>query len=221
MSGRCAVLFDVDGTLVDSNYFHTIAWFRAFQMAGRAVEMTAIHRAIGMGSEEMVEYLASGVDPQVDDWRQEQFRSFRGEIRPTPGACDLVRAVATEGALAVYATSGKPEDIEHMRSVIGADPWVHDVVNSSEVDSAKPEPDIFRTALYCAGVPADRAIVVGDSVWDVVAARRCGVECVGLMSGGISGGELIEAGAIAVYRTPQHLLDELRTSPVGALLVTS
>jgi len=111
------VLFDVDGTLVDSNYFHTVAWFRAFQRAGRFVEITAIHRSIGMGSDQMIEHLASGVDPGVNDWHQEEFGGLRAEVRPTCGARELVRAVAIARATALYATSGKPNDIEHMPSI--------------------------------------------------------------------------------------------------------
>ena len=115
------------------------------------------------------------------------------------------------------AAGGSPEDTDILRQTIGADTWVDAVVNASEVDSSKPSPNIFEVALEKAGVGADHAIVVGDSVWDIEAAGKCGLRCVTLTTGGISRSELEEAGAAAVYRSPAELLAHLDASPVGAL----
>jgi HAD superfamily hydrolase (TIGR01509 family) len=218
MASRCAVLLDVDGTLVDSNYLHTLSWARAFRRGDRTVLFTDIHRCIGMGGDQLMQRLIGEEDEQIHAWSKEEFATLRDEVRPTPGAADLVRALAERGATVVYATSGSPDDTEALRRTIGADRWVDAVVNAGEVDSSKPSPNIFEVALERAGVGADAAIVVGDTVWDVEAARSCGLRCVTVLSGGISRAELEAAGAAAVYRSPQDLLDRLDAGPVGELL---
>lgn len=218
MTKPCAVLLDVDGTLVDSNYFHVLAWFRAFRRGQRVAQLTAIHRLVGMGADQLVARLTGGQDEQLEAWWKEEFGELRGEILPTPGAGDLVRTLSERGAATVYATSGQPQDVEVLRQVIGADDWVNAVVNSSEVEGSKPAPDIFELALRRVGVGAEQAIVVGDTVWDVEAAMACGLGCVGLTTGGISRAELSAAGAVAVYDSPEHLLTTLDSSPVGELL---
>src|ERR687893_155439 len=143
-----AVLLDVDGTLVDSNYFHTVAWWRALRAKGHVVPMARIHRLVGMGADTFLEELL-----------------------------------------------GKPDDVEVLRRTLGADEWIDGAVNSSEVEASKPAPDIFGRALEVAGATPDEAVVVGDTVWDVKAAAACGITCVTVTCGGISGAELQEAGA--------------------------
>jgi HAD superfamily hydrolase (TIGR01549 family) len=214
-----AVLLDVDGTLVDSNYFHAIAWFRAFRQHDVTITFNEIHRLIGMGADQMLERLVPDEDqkPYEDAW-QRNFIELRDEIPATPGACDLVRTLKVRGLTTVYATSGKPDDVEALRKVIGADEYVDHAINSSEVEASKPASDIFELAMQCAEVTADRAMVIGDTVWDVEAAAACGLRCITVRTGGISEAELREAGAIAVYDSPQHLLDELTDSPLARLL---
>ena len=221
MAKRCAVLLDVDGTLVDSNYFHAVAWYRAFRRGDRTIHLTNIHRLVGMGADQFLERLVGDHDEQLEEWWKEEFAPLRDEIVPTPGAADLVRTLSERGAATVYATSGQPDDVEALRKTIGADDWVDAVVNSSEVESSKPAPDIFELALERAGVGADRAIVVGDTVWDVEAARACGLACVAVTTGGISRPELEAAGAAAVYESPEDLLRDLDASPVGRLLAAT
>jgi HAD superfamily hydrolase (TIGR01549 family) len=213
-----AVLLDVDGTLVDSNYFHTVAWFRAFRAHGKTFTFNEIHRLIGMGADQLLDRLVGDEDDGIEDAWQKEFAELRDEIPATPGAGDLVRTLHERGLTTVYATSGKPDDVEAMRKVIDADEYVDHVVNSEEVDESKPASDIFELALTRAGVNAERAIVVGDTVWDVVAAAACGLRCVALRTGGISEGELRYAGAVAVYESPEHLLTELDNSPLARLL---
>ena len=117
----------------------------------------------------------------------------------------------------MYATSGSAEDVGTLRAIIGADPWIASAVNSGEVDASKPAPDIFRLAMSRVDADPGRTIVIGDSVWDVLAAQACGIGCVAVTCGGISAAELTTAGALAVYRDPQDLLEHLAESPIAAL----
>src|SRR3954453_6495221 len=213
-----AVLLEFAGTLVDSNYFYAIAWFRAFRRHDRTITFNQIHRLIGMGADQLLEQLVGDEHEGIEDAWQDEFQKLRDEIQPTPGAAELVRALHERGLTTVYATSGKSDDVEALRKVIGADDYVDHDVNSEEVDESKPAPDIFELALRRAGVTAETAIVVGDTVWDVQAAAACGLKCVAVLTGGISEAELRDAGALEVYESPEHLLRELDNSPLARLL---
>jgi HAD superfamily hydrolase (TIGR01509 family) len=214
---RSAVLLDIDGTLVDSNYFHALAWFRSFREHGHDVLLTDLHRLVGMGADQLIDHILGHEDGSVEEGWAQAFAPLRDEIIATPGAQDLVRALSERGHATVYATSGQPQDVEALRGVIGADEWIDETVNSEEVEASKPAPDIFELALERAGVRSEDAVVVGDTVWDVEAARACGVACVTVTTGGISRGELEAAGADAVYASPRDLLDHLADSPIGRL----
>jgi HAD superfamily hydrolase (TIGR01549 family) len=209
-----AVLLDVDGTLVDSNYFHTLAWHRAFRGAGITIEMADIHQAIGMGADQLLQHLLGPGDfgDELELRWHEEFLQFVPEIQPTPGGRDLIRVLAGHGAVNIYATSGQEQDVTSLRKVIDADAWIHDAVNASEVRSSKPAPDIFELAIERAGVPAHRAVVVGDTIWDVQAAAAAGIACIALTSGGIARQALYDSGATEVYRTPHELATEMTTS---------
>jgi HAD superfamily hydrolase (TIGR01509 family) len=204
-----AVLLDLDGTLVDSNYFHTEAWFRALSGAGHVVPMARIHRLVGMGADQLLEELLGEHDEAVEEAWQAEFARLRDEIPALPGAAGLVRVVKERGATVVLATSGKPDDVDALRRTLGADDWIDAAVNSSEVESSKPAPDIFARALEVVGADPADAVVVGDTVWDVKAASACGVPCVALTCGGIARAELEEAGAVAVRRDPADLVADL------------
>ena len=221
MSSPVTVLLDIDGTLVDTNYFHTLAWYRALRRSGRTVEMSTIHRLIGMGSDQFLSRLIDGEDARIEEWWQEHFAALRPEVHVTPGAAELVRTLKERGATTVYASSGQPDDVRFFRDLIGADQWIDEVVNSSEVEASKPAPDIFELALARAGAAPNAAMVIGDTVWDVEAAAACGLRCVAVTTGGISRAELAAAGAAAVYDSPAALLAELATSPLGPLLASS
>ena len=213
-----AALLDLDGTLVDSNYFHIEAWFRALAGAGHTVPMARIHRLVGMGADQFLEELLGDYYEAIEEAWQERFVEVRDDIPALPGAADLVRTLKERGATVVLATSGKPDDVEVLRSTLGADEWIDAAVSSSDVESSKPAPDIFARALEVAGVgPAD-ALVVGDTVWDVKAAAACGLSCVAVTSGGISEPELREAGAASVHRDAEDLVACLDRSPFGRLL---
>ncbi len=220
-SGPRAVLFDVDGTLVDSNYLHVHAWVQAFADAGRPVDAWRVHRRIGMGSGRLLrELLGDDTGDLADRVKQEhtaRYADLAGLLRPFDGARELVQALADRGARVVLATSAAPEEVERLREVLGVDDLVQ-VTASQDVDEAKPEPELVEVALERAGVPADRAVFVGDSVWDVQAAVRAGVPCVAVLSGGTSAAELTEAGAVAVHDDVAVLLRDLEAGAPGNLL---
>jgi HAD superfamily hydrolase (TIGR01509 family) len=216
-SPRGAALLDVDGTLVDTTFHHALAWWRACIDGGVPTPLWRLHRLIGMGADQLVDEVAGGERPDLEERWIEHFDGMKAELRPLPGAKDLVEALAERGLRVVYATSGREEDVGLQRELVGADDWVTEVVNSGEVEASKPAPDIFRLALERAEVSPERAVVVGDTVWDAKAAAACGVTCIGVRSGGIGDAELREAGAVAVYDDAAHLAAELDRSAFATL----
>lgn len=217
-TSAAGVVFDVDGTLIDNSYFHTVAWWRAFRHFDLDIPMYAIHRCIGMGSDKLVVRLAGRELEGVSEEQGRQFAKFRQEMRAFPGAGDLLRAVAGRGSAVVLGTSAKGEEVPAMRAVIGADEAIAHVTSSEDVPNSKPAPDIFAAATEAAGLDLARSIAVGDTGWDIEAARRLGIGCIAVLSGGWSRAELESAGAIAVYRHVADLLERLDESPIAALL---
>ena len=216
-----AVLFDIDGTLVDSNYLHVHAWTRAFLDGGHPVDAAQVHRGMGMGSELLLpELLGEDVAQESGADLKERHSAVYAELAPLlrvfDGAQELVREVGRRGARTVLATSASAGELERLRAVLGLDDVVDGVASAKDVEDAKPAPDLSESALELAGVPAERAVMVGDAVWDVIAAQRAGVACVGVLTGGTSEAELLEAGAVAVYRDVATLLAELDASPLAA-----
>ena len=213
-AGR-AVLFDVDGTLVDTNYLHVLAWRRVFLERGEP-EITGarIHRLVGMGTDELIETLFGRSRPELKPERDRQFDALNAEIRAFPGAGDLLRAVHDRGVRVVLATSAEKSDLEALLEAIDADDAIDGVTSAGEVEQAKPAPDLFCVALEEAGTAPETTVVVGDTVWDVKAATRAGLPCVAVTSGGISRAELEAAGAVAVYEDVGALLAELDRSPL-------
>jgi HAD superfamily hydrolase (TIGR01509 family) len=211
------VLVDVDGTLVDSNYHHTIAWSRALRDHGYNARLAAIHRLIGMGSTQLLETLIGrGDDAIAKSWRA-HFDELLPEVVALDGAAELLRALHGRGLTVVLATSSPADLLEEFRSKIGADDAVDVVVTASDVEEAKPEPDVFEASLAKADLRRERAIVLGDSVWDAQAAARAQLPCVALETGGFSRAELADEGVVAVYRDPADLLEHLDDSPIGIL----
>jgi HAD superfamily hydrolase (TIGR01509 family) len=216
--GRSGVLVDVDGTLVDTNYLHTVAWARAFHSLGEWAPMNAIHRLVGMGGDQLVPELFGRQIDGADDAHAESWAALKDEARPFPGAAELLRLLHEVGLVVVLATSASPDDVTEMRKRLGADDAIDAVVDGGDVERSKPAPDIFETARASAGIDLARVLVIGDSVWDVEAARAARMACIAVESGGFSRHELSEAGAIAVYKDVQELADQLLTSPIAALI---
>ena len=212
------VLFDIDGTLVDSNYQHAYAWWRALQEHGHRIPMFEIHRRIGMGSDNLLEELIGEYSEELSTARARHFRPLSLELTPFEGASDLLRAVHGRGSNVVLATSANKEDLAVLLKVIDADGAIDQVTSAADVEHSKPSPDVFQRALEISGLDPERAIVVGDTAWDIEAARKIGLRCVCVESGGWSPKDLLAAGAVAVFRTVKELLDQLDESPIGALL---
>ena len=212
-----AVLFDVDGTLLDTNYLHVMAWWESFMERGHEVSCFDIHRAIGRGASDLVETLLGEPDEEVAQAHDQRFAELRQRMIPFHGAADLARACAARGLRVVLATSGNAGDVEDFRAKLGIDDVVHAVVNSGDVEHSKPAPDIVLAALEAAGVPADRAVLVGDTVYDVRAAKAAGVQAVSVLAGGIGESELRQEEPAAVYGNCAELLDGLADSPIGQL----
>jgi HAD superfamily hydrolase (TIGR01509 family) len=212
-----AVLFDVDGTLMDTNYLHTVAWWEAFRQMKHTVSMASIHRAIGMGADHLLEHLLGKDRDQDEDEAISTahlvlYAQYSPRLPPLEGAADLLRGCAARDWKVVLASSAKSKELEAMRQSLGADDAITAVTSADDVKASKPAPDLVETALKRAAVPADRAVFVGDTVWDVYACRRAGVRCLGVLTGGISAAELLGAGAAAVYEGPADLLARIDDS---------
>jgi HAD superfamily hydrolase (TIGR01509 family) len=224
-SSRPAVLFDIDGTLVDSNYLHVHAWQRAFDRVGFGVEGWRIHRSIGMDGTSLVTSLTTDApDDMVERLKELHSQYYRDTVellRPLPGATALLDGVAALGLQVVLATSAPNDELSILRNVLGRDEILSAVTSSDDVDVAKPRPDIVEVALDRAGVTGDRAVFVGDTVWDVQAASRAGVPCLCVLSGGISRQELDAEGAAAVFDNSLQLLQNIRQTPIAALMATT
>ena len=217
-----AVLFDIDGTLVDSNYAHVAAWSRALDDVGHPVDSWRIHRGIGMDSQLLLHDLLGGragdLGEEASRLNSEYYLAAAGSLRAFAHARELVDAVAARGLQVVLATSAPDDELELLRSVMGIDDTVAVVTSAGDVDQAKPAPDVVQVALARAEAQPGEAIMVGDSVWDVRGAAAAGVPCIGLLSGGTGRLELLEAGAIAVYDDAGDLLAHLDDSPIAGLV---
>lgn len=213
-----AVLLDIDGTLADSNYVHAFAWARAFRELGHPVDTWRIHRRIGMGGDLLLaELLGDRLDElgeAVKERHSAYYEQAAAEVRRFAGVPELVDALVERGVRVVLASSASSDEMEILERVLDVSDTVHAVTSAQDVDDAKPDPDLVQTALDAVQVPAERAVFVGDTVWDVEAAARAGVPCVGVRTGGISAAELTDAGAVAVYDSVAAILADLDSSPL-------
>ena len=203
-----AMFLDIDGTLMDTNYLHIEAW--AFEEVGARPPRSRIHHEVGKGSDKLIpEFVEDGKAERVSELHSEYYAELQERGHPLPGAKELVASLAERGYEVWLATSAKPEELEHHMQELGAEGKIAWVVSSDEAEEAKPAPDIFGLALERAGVSPEDAVVVGDSVWDVEAAKDAGVRAAAVMTGGaFSRAELEEAGAYAVYDDCHELLDD-------------
>ena len=222
-------LLDIDGTLVDSNYQHALAWFRAFRDHGVIVPVWECHRAIGMGGDQLVAHVA---DEQTEKRLGEQIRESQGEhyarmvdeVQPLPGARDLVLALKAAGHTIVMASSATQEEVDHYLDLLAARTLADAWTGAGDVQETKPKPDLVLAALQKAAelrdgedvkAAAKDAVLIGDSVWDVEAAARAKVRTYGVLTGGFSEAELTEAGAESVFGSVQTLVDALHDTELG------
>jgi HAD superfamily hydrolase (TIGR01509 family) len=221
MEGRSRIaILDVDGTLVDTNYHHAIAWFRAFRRHFLTLPVWRIHRHIGMGGDQLVAALAGDeveerLGDSIRDAESELYRELIGEVQAMEGSRELIEDLKKEGNVVVLASSAKEWEVEHYIELLGAAEIVDDWTTSSDVERTKPQPDLVHAALDKAGTEGD-ALLIGDTVWDVEAAARAGVETLAVLTGGFSEAELRDAGAKDVFTSVEELRQSLIETPLSA-----
>ncbi|HST32668.1 MAG TPA: HAD family hydrolase [Solirubrobacteraceae bacterium] len=198
-------ILDIDGTLVDTNYQHALAWYRAFRKHGLVLPIWRIHRHIGMGGDQLLPALSDedferehGEDVREDE--KDLYMEMIGEVEPMRDARRLIEEIKRRGHTAVLASSAKDEEVEHYLELLDARSLADGWTSSADVQSTKPEPDLVHAALQKAGADAGDAVMIGDTPYDVEAAKRAGVPTIAVLTGGFSEVELREAGAVAVSR---------------------
>jgi HAD superfamily hydrolase (TIGR01509 family) len=212
-------ILDVDGTLVDTNYQHTLAWYRAFCEHDIVLSVWRIHRHIGMGGDQLVPALTSErVERELgDDIRDAESRYYRqliGEVRPTQDARHLIEDLHERGNTVLLASSAKQQELDHYLQLLDARDLVDGWTSSADVKATKPAPDIVQVALDRADADAGEAVMIGDSPWDAKSAARAGVGTIAVMTGGFSEEELTDAGASAVYQSVAELRRDLDRTPL-------
>jgi HAD superfamily hydrolase (TIGR01549 family) len=215
---RPAAILDIDGTLVDTNYHHAVAWYRAFRQHGVVVPLWRIHRHMGMGGDQLVASLA-GDDFERDlgdDVRAAEkplYKAMIEEVEPLAHARELIVRLAERGHPVILASSAKADEVDHYLDLLDARDIADAWTTSADVEATKPQPDLIQSAV--AKSPVDEAVMVGDSTWDCIAAERAGVQTIAVLTGGFSDLELREAGASCVFEDLADLLDKLDGTPLG------
>ncbi len=213
-----AAILDVDGTLVDTNFHHAIAWYRAFRQHEITLPVWRIHRAIGMGGDHIVKELA-GEDAErekgedIRSAEKAQYMALIDEVEPLEGSRELIEDLKERGKPVVLASSAKPDEIEHYLDLLDARDLTDDWTSAGDVEATKPEPDLVNAALEKAGT--DDGVLVGDSTWDIESAKRAGIETVAVLTGGFGEDELRRTGAVQVYESIEALRRELDSSPLA------
>jgi len=214
-----AAILDVDGTLVDTNYHHTLAWYRAFKQSGIVLPIWRIHRHIGMGGDQLVGALGG---EQLEDEKGDDIRAAESvlygelidEVQPLEGARELIEDLRQRGHAVVLASSAKPHEVDHYLDLLDARELVDSWTTSGDVEATKPEPDLVVAAVEKAG--GGNAVMVGDSTWDCEAAKRAGLDTIAVLTGGFSAAELRDAGALVVYSSIVELRESLDETALAA-----
>jgi HAD superfamily hydrolase (TIGR01549 family) len=207
-----AAIFDIDGTLVDTNYQHALAWYRAFRQQGIVMPIWQIHRAIGIGSDRVVEMLAgeeveAKLGETLRDAQGPLYKEMIDEVEPMKGAHELLRDLKRAGHPVILASSAEEQEAERYIDLLNARDFVDGYTTSADVKASKPEPDIVHAAMEKAG--GGPAVMIGDSTWDCKAATGAKLPSIGVLTGGFSEQELTEAGATVVFDSVEHLRDHL------------
>jgi HAD superfamily hydrolase (TIGR01509 family) len=211
-------ILDIDGTLVDTNYQHALAWWRAFKQHDELVPIWRIHRSVGMGGDKLIAALCG---EQVEEEKGDDIRAAEKalylamieEVVPLDGARDLITDLKDAGKTVVLASSAKANELDHYLDLLDVRDVVDEWTSSADVEETKPAPDLVEIAMNKA--TSDDAVMLGDSVWDCEAAKRAGIETVAVMTGGFSEDELRDAGAVAVFESLQDLRKKIADTPLG------
>ena len=212
-------ILDVDGTLVDTNYHHAIAWFRAFLRHDMVVPVWRVHRHIGMGGDQLIAAVAGDeveehAGDEIREAESELYRELIDEVRTMEGSRELIEDLRERDNVVVLASSAKDWEVEHYLDLLDAREIVDAWTTSADVEQTKPEPDLIRAALEKADADGE-AMLIGDTVWDVEAAKRAGVETLAVLTGGFSKQELRDAGARDVFTSVEELRQSLQQTALG------
>ena len=213
-----AAILDIDGTLVDTNYHHAVAWYRAFRQHDVMLPVWQIHRGMGMGGDQLIAHLAGDEveEEKGDDIRAAEkalYLTFIEEVEPFDGARDFIAELRERGLTVVLASSAKATELDHYLDLLDTRELADDWTSSADVETTKPAPDLVQAAMEKAGTKD--AVMVGDTPWDIEAAERAGIETIAVLTGGFSADELRKAGAAAVYESIAELRERIGDSPLG------
>jgi HAD superfamily hydrolase (TIGR01549 family) len=218
-----AVIFDLDGTLIDSNEAHVLAWDRTFRHFGKSFTIEQLRKHIGKGVDQYLpEFLSpeevGTIGKQIDEYRSNLFKKeYLPHLRPFPGVRDLFERIKRDGKRIALATSGKRQELRFYKKLAKIEDLTDCEVTADDADKSKPAPDLFEATLKNLGdPPAETVRNVGDTPYDVEGARKVGIATIAVLCGGFSEAELRGAGAIAIYKDPADLLKHYETSPIGA-----
>ncbi|MDQ6807106.1 MAG: HAD family hydrolase [Actinomycetota bacterium] len=213
-------ILDIDGTLVDTNYHHTIAWYRAFRQHEIVLPIWRIHRHIGMGGDQMVQSLT---DERTEREQGEEIRATESvlyselihEVSTMDGSRELIEELGRRGHKVVFASSAKAHEVEHYLDLLDARELADGWTTSADVEETKPEPDLVQAALERGEMPSEEAVMVGDTPWDVKAAGQAGVKTIAVLTGGFGEEELRDAGAAGVFESVRELCSQLDRTPLS------
>ena len=212
-----AALLDVDGTLVDTNYHHTLAWYRAFREHGIALPVWRVHRHIGMGGDQLVPALVPGIEQTdheaIEDTRASRYAELIGEVQALEEAHELIQDLKERDIAVVLASSAPQKELDHYLELLDARELADAWTTKDDVETTKPAPDLVLAALERAG--GGDAVMVGDTKWDIESASKAGIRTVCVMTGGWSRQELLDAGAVAAFESVSELRRKLDETPLS------